>query len=137
MYTLLVPIDTSEQRALRQVQWISNLPNAADTLDVLLLFVFESATLAEVPSSIRSTSASVDIVPAVRKARQYLQDHEIDVTVIDRRFNTTAQIRRVAETHDVDTIVLGGRRNTIRRNHIMQSTTYRLLYVSERPVVVA
>jgi hypothetical protein len=40
---MLVPLDTDEKRARAQAEYVSQLPNAANDVEAILLFVFTEA----------------------------------------------------------------------------------------------
>ncbi|MXV63302.1 universal stress protein [Natronorubrum sp. JWXQ-INN-674] len=136
MYELLVPVDLDERRALSQAQWVASLPNAEESVAATILFVFESDTLEEIPEAVKQQTPSKQFVDSVRTAFRYLDDRGIDVDVVDRRFEPAETIWREAHGRGVQTIVLGGRKQSPVGEHAFGSVTQQLMLKSDIPVVV-
>jgi len=131
MYRVLIPVDTNEKRALAQVDYVTALPTAADAVEAYVLFVFTEESEAEVED--HDSASEID---AVRRARETLEDAGIDVTIVEDSGDTEEDILEHAETHDVDTIVLGGRKRSPVGKALFGSISQGVLLNTDRPVVI-
>mgnify|MGYP006280104549 CR=1 FL=1 len=131
MYRVLIPVDTNEQRALAQVDYVTALPTAADAVEAYVLFVFTEESEAEVED--HDSASEID---AVRRAEETLEDAGIDVTIVEDSGDTEADILEHAATHDVDTTVLGGRKRSPVGNPLVGSISQGVLLNTDRPVVI-
>lgn len=134
MYRVLVAIDTDVDRALTQAKYVSRLPEASETVEAVLLFVF-TGDEGEVPEGVRSPK-SANRVKSVRRARDFLSEAGVDVTVLDMSGDQAEDIIREADEEDVDAIVLGGRKRSPVGKAVFGSTTQSVILNTKRPVVV-
>ena len=133
MYRVLMPVDTDEQRALAQAEHVANLPTDGDSLEVLLLFVFQEGT--ELPDDIEGTRTA-GRVGSVRRAQEYLDEHNIDVSIREDSGDTAQDIVSIAETEGVDVIVLGGRKRSPAGKVLFGSVSQAVLLNAKRPVTI-
>ncbi|RQH02534.1 universal stress protein [Natrarchaeobius oligotrophus] len=136
MHRILAPVDLDEKRALSQVRWIASLPDAERSVRVILVFVFERDELDDLPAAVKSGGSSRDVVTSVAVAYQYLEERDVDVTLVDRRFNPVEKIRQEVLKRDVQTIVLGGRKNPPVGRHSYGSVAQSLLLLTDVPIVI-
>lgn len=129
MYRVLLPVDESESRALAQARYVSSLPNANEDVEAILLYVFTDNEGGDVPRSVTR-------VRSVRRASELLEDNGVEVTVLEDSMETVDNILRSAEEHDVDSIVLGGRKRSPAGKAIFGSVTQSVILNTDRPVVV-
>ncbi|WP_254521428.1 universal stress protein [Natrinema caseinilyticum] len=134
MYRVLLPVDTNEDRALAQADYVSSLPDATESIEVYLLFVFteDSEDLPREFEKFKSASR----ISSVRRAQEAIENAGIDVTILEDSGDTEGDILEEAETYDVDAIVLGGRKRSPVGKAIFGSTTQGVILKSDRPVVV-
>ncbi|MGQ3411541.1 universal stress protein [Natrinema sp. LN54] len=134
MYRVLIPVDTNEDRALAQADYVASLPDAAQAVEAYLLFVFteDSDDLPQEFEKFKSASR----IGSVRRAQEALEDADIEVTVLEDSGDTEDDILEAAEDYDVDSIVLGGRKRSPVGKAIFGSTTQGIILSSDRPVVV-
>ncbi|MBZ6494718.1 universal stress protein [Natrinema longum] len=134
MYRVLMPVDTSEDRALAQAEYVASLPNAADTVEAYILFVFTGDS-EELPKEFENFK-SASRIGSVRRAQEALEEAGVDVTILEDSGDTEEDILEEAEASDVDSIVLGGRKRSPVGKAIFGSTTQGIILNSDRPVVV-
>jgi len=128
MYSVLLPVDASEGRALAQAEATAELPQAAETVQAVVLHVFEDAATAE--------KTTVEQLPAGKRLVEDLREHGVDVTTVSAHGDPERQIVNVAEEHDVDMIVLGGRKRSPLGALVFGSVSQAVILDSERPVTV-
>jgi len=81
MYRVLIPVDTSEERALAQAEYVTSLPNAAESVEAYLLFVFTEDS-DDLPQEFE-TFKSASRIGSVRRAQEALEDAGIEVTILE------------------------------------------------------
>lgn len=134
MYRVLVPVDTNEQRALAQAEHVANLPDAADSVEAILLFVFQGEA-SDLPEDIQGFGTATR-VGSVRRASEHLEEHGVDVTVREGSGDTAEDIIDTAEAEDVDSIVLGGRKRSPAGKVLFGSISQSVLLAADRPVTI-
>ncbi len=125
MYRVLAGIDRDEQRARRQAAGIAELPEATDSVEVLLLHVFQD----------NPEGAAVNQLGSVRRAAERLDDADIAYEFLEASGNPAAQIVELADEHNVDLICLSRRKRSPTGKVIFGSTTQSVLVGTDRPVM--
>lgn len=134
MYRILMPVDASEERALEQAAFVASLPDAANSVEVLVLFVFHGEAEA-MPEELEQF-ASTERIGSVRRATEYLEERDVEVRHLEESGDTAEGIIAEAEREDVDLIVVGGRKRSPASKVLFGSITQSVLLNAERPVVV-
>lgn len=134
MHRVLIPVDTNEERALAQARYVSSLPDASDSVEASILFVFtdESEDLPEEFEQFKSASR----IGSVRRVQEHLEDHDIDATILEDSGDTAQDILDRADEYDADAIVLGGRKRSPVGKAVFGSVTQSVVLGTDRPVVV-
>jgi nucleotide-binding universal stress UspA family protein len=133
MYKVLVPIDESVERAMGQAKYVTSLPNADGSVEAILMYVFGKD--GDVPEEYQRFKSATRI-KSVKEASEHLEEHGIEVTVVDDSGEAAQDILDHAEENDVNAIVLGGRKRSPTRKAIFGSVTQEVILNTERPVVV-
>lgn len=135
MHRVLVPVDTNEDRAITQARYITSLPDAAESVEAYLLFIFtdESEDLPKDFKQFKSASR----IGSVRRAKEHLEDNGVDVTVLEGSGDVEeGDILTRADEYDVDAIVLGGRKRSPVGKAVFGSVTQSVILNTDLPVVV-
>jgi len=130
MYSVLMPVDSNEQRARAQADYVVDLPDAADSVEVILLYVFTEDD--KTPSPQRDVTR----IASIRRARERLREHDVEVQIREDSVEAVESILRQAREHDVDAIVLGGRKRSPAGKALFGSVTQSVILGTNLPVVV-
>lgn len=135
MYTVLLPVDANEQRAVGQAQFVRDLPGTAEEVSVHILFVFTEGMKGDVPEELKRYDSATR-VQSVRRAVETLDAAGIEHNVVEDSGEVAGDILDVAEDIDADLIVLGGRKRSPAGKLLFGSVTQDVLLNSDRPVTV-
>ncbi|MEF8800276.1 MAG: universal stress protein [Halolamina sp.] len=145
MYRVLMAIDENESQAQSITSAVARLAEETDDLEVLVLHVFRDVDL---PSQVvvheplgdfEETHHEQREIPAsVSTATDQLVNQGIDAEIrIERSENPSATIISVAKDHDVDSIFIGGRKQSPVGKVLFGSVTQAVLLNTDIPVTVA
>lgn len=126
MFTVVVGVDTDVDRAVAQARQVATIPCAADQVKAILLHDF-----GENPEG-----GTVGQVGAVRRAREILEEADVEVELEGSSGEPSEAIVRVADRHDADRIVLAGRKRSPTGKVLFGSVTQAVILNTERPVLV-
>lgn len=125
MYTVVVGIDDSEERAIAQANALADMPGS-DEMRAILLHDFTS----------NPEGASVMQVASVRRARERLEEAGIEIQLEESSGEPAEAILREAEREDADMICVAGRKRTPTGKVLFGSVTQAVILDTERPVLV-
>lgn len=131
MYTVLLPLDDDLDRTKQQAEYASNLPCAADEVEVIL-----SHTLTDEERDAPEAMKRVDRVETVRRAMEQLEDAGIAVETRELSSPPADGILSMADDEDVDEIVMGGRKRSPAEKAILGSITQKVILNADIPVAV-
>ena len=129
--SVLVPVDRDVDRALAQAWYVATLPNATETVDATVLYVFPHQDYTGAPSH---EFAEVD---AAVEAADHLDEAGVAVERVAVGGEVVPTILEAAEERDVDSIVMGGRKRSGVQTVILGSTSLDAMLSAERPVTIA
>jgi nucleotide-binding universal stress UspA family protein len=129
-YTVLVPVDDSEDRARAQAAFVTDLP-APSSVRAHVTHAL-SREEREAPTSMQS----VDRIATVRQVVETLEAAGVETQVQEIGEPPAASIIDLAGGLDVDAVVLGGRKRSPAGKALFGSVTQQVILGSDRPVVV-
>lgn len=134
MYRVLIPVDKDADRALAQARLVASLPDAAESVEALVLFVFHGE--GNMPGELKRFN-SAERVGSVRRVRDYLLERDIEVEVLEDSGDTAEDILSEADRSDVDAIVLNPHRRSPVGQAVFGSVTQSVILDTDRPVLIA
>ena len=129
MYRVLMPVDSSETRALAQARYVADLPNAAEEVEATLLYVF---TEEDAGSELRDVTR----IGSIKRAREYLEERDVTVRIREDSVDAVDAILDQADEQNVNSLVLGGRKRSPAGKALFGSVTQSVILNTDRPVVV-
>lgn len=128
MFTVLLPIDGNEEHGAAQADAVAVLPNAVETVEVTLLYVFDDEDRAEVTAPKQINGG--------RAAHNRLMDAGVSVEEMSRVGDPAAEILAAAAEVDADYIVLGGRKRSPLGSLLFGSVSQAVILDADRPVTI-
>lgn len=125
MYTVLIAVDDSRERALAEAEAVADLPGR-DEVEAILFHNFED----------NPEGASVSQVAAVRRAREKLEDAGVETELAEASGEPTESILEAAEHHDADAICVAARKRTPAGKVLFGSVTQGVILSASLPVIV-
>jgi nucleotide-binding universal stress UspA family protein len=130
MYTVLVAVDRSVERAHNQAAFVADIPHAADEVEATVLHVFPHQDYQGAPDH------EFEEVESAVAAADDLESEGLPVTRTWEGGEVARKIIDQSDHIDADLIVLGGRKRSGVARVLMGSTATDVLVSAERPVVV-
>lgn len=131
MYRALLAADGNTPRVLEQAKAITRIPNAAETVTVFVLNVFEDSALDD-----NSEMVDPGRIQSVTKAEEYLIEQGLDVELLGRAGSPIETILDVTDELNIDGIYVGGPKRSPTGKVIFGSVTQDVILQSEVPVTV-
>ena len=130
MYQLLVPVDDDVDKALAQVQFITDLPVVNNEVSVTVAHAYRDDDAAQ------SADAPPEQSPAVTKALASLREAGISAEPLEIFHPPTEGILDAADDIQPNQIVIGGRKRTPTGKALFGSTTQHVILNADQPVTV-
>jgi len=130
MYRVLVPVDSDENRALHQAEFVAELPRAREEVEATVLVVFRHQDYAGAPPH------DFDEIDAAVRAADYLEEEGISVDRVSVGGEIARKIVDKAEELDADCLVMGGRKRSGVQKVLLGSTVQDVVLSTERPVTI-
>ena len=130
MYNILMPVDQTEDRVMRQAEYVEGrpLPPSETTVRVLYVFPREDAEL--------SDTQGFETSEAAVKAADALETAGFEVQREVARGTISRQILEHADDLDADEIVIGGRKRSGVSKVLLGSTASDIIHSTDLPVVI-
>lgn len=139
MFDILLPVDSSTDRALAAAKLVTDYPHASEPIHVTILNVEPAIDVVGGDGGAVDSAEwydENDVPESVREAAELLEEAGIDVTVKRTHADPAEAIVAVANERGVDQIVMTGRKRSPTGKAIFGSTTQTVLLQSEIPVLV-
>lgn len=134
MYRVLMPVDTNEQRSLAQARYAAGLPDATNSVEVTVLYVYDDDDSLD-PGSDESSREPEDL-ESVASVVEFFESEGVAYQTAKDRADPVGAILDQADLHDADEIVLGGRKRSPAGKVLFGSVTMSVLRNTDVPVVV-
>lgn len=125
MYEVLLAVDDSEERAVRQARAVADLPGGEE-VHVTLLHSFTD----------NPTGASAGQVASVRRAMEILDEAGVETDVYEDSGDPTEAILDTASEVGANVICVGGRRRSPAGKALFGSVAQSVILGADRPVLV-
>ncbi|MFB6233091.1 MAG: universal stress protein [Haloarculaceae archaeon] len=126
MYEVVLGIDGDEQRAVAQAATVADLPGAPEDVHATLFHDFRE----------NPTGASVHQIASVRRAKEYLEEAGVPVTLAESSGDPATEIIELADREDADLVCLAGRKRTPAGKAVFGSVTQEVILNTDRAVLV-
>lgn len=122
---VLVPVDTDEQRARHQADYVAQLPNAPETIEATVLYVYP-----------RHTTRGFSENEAAETTAATLESAGVSVERVATSGKVPQQIISQAHELNVDKVVMGGRKRSAVQKVVMGSISLDIILTADRPVTI-
>lgn len=125
MYEVLVAVDDSEERAVKQARAVTDMPGAEE-IRVTLLHSFTD----------NPSGASASQVASVRRAMEILEEAGVATDLYEDSGDPSKAIIDTASEIGADVICVGGRKRSPAGKALFGSVAQSIILNSDRPVLV-
>jgi nucleotide-binding universal stress UspA family protein len=130
MYSVLIPVDRNENRAMNQARYVTQLTEAIEEIEATVLYVIPPD---KYPGAADREFADVDTAVSVA---DHLEEAGVPVTRTLGDGSVSAEILRTADERDPDEIVVGGRKRSGVTQVLLGSTALDVMISADRPVTL-
>lgn len=124
-YRLLLPVDTNERRARQQAAHVTDLPNAAESVEATVLYVYR-----------QDTTRGFDEADGAVAAAETLEEAGVSTDRVAVSGKVPPQILDHADDIDADNVVMGGRKRSGVQKVLLGSVSQAVLLAADRPVTI-
>jgi nucleotide-binding universal stress UspA family protein len=124
-------VDGNVDRVRKQVDAVTELPEAPEAVSVTVLHVFDDSVIDDSSEMVDPTR-----VEAVNVATETLEERGIDVSMEGRGGDPSSSVVRVAEEVGADSIFVGGPKRSPAGKAIFGSVAQSIILNADRPVMV-
>jgi nucleotide-binding universal stress UspA family protein len=136
MYSMLLPVHTSVERALSQAEHVAGLAEEGLDIHAYVLFVFTGKERSpDTPDEMKGFDSPTR-VDAVKRTMGVLDDADVEYSIQEDSGEVAADILADADELDVNEVVLGGRKRSPAGKILFGSATQEVLLNTDRPVTV-
>lgn len=129
-----MPVDDDPKRSVAQAKSVATLPHASESVEALVLYVFtDDDSLG--PETDEGSRKATD-VESVQRATGYLDEHGVEYEVRNDRNDPVEAILDNEVDHDVDVIVMGGRKRSPSGKVLFGSVSHSVLMNTDTPVLL-
>jgi nucleotide-binding universal stress UspA family protein len=132
-YRILVPVDRNEDRAVAQAAHVAALPNASETVEATLLYVYSTDAGDAGTERVGDRLGQPDTIELIQ---QRLTDDEISVEVREAEGDVADTILSVATELSPDAIVMAGKKRSPVGKAIFGSVTQAVILNASTSVTV-
>jgi nucleotide-binding universal stress UspA family protein len=139
VYRVLLPVGENEEQARTAAEIASNLPNAEETVEVVVLNVFEEFDVTGEGGQVKSEDVwdESDYPDSVAIVEEYLDARVASSSKRREHGDVAKKILAVADEIDADTIVMCGRKRSPTGKVLFGSTTQSVMLSATCPVTVS
>lgn len=127
---VLVPVDQDEEDTRHQAEFVTRLPTIGQTVEAIVLYVFPHWEHDSSPPR------KLEDIPAADQAIEQLEAAGITVERVVAGGEVAETILETADEHNVDSIVMGGRRRSGVSKVLLGSITEDVMRSAEYPVTL-
>lgn len=131
MYRTLVTVDQKRDRAFHQAKYVERLASGGGDVEATVLYVVPPGEFDE------ADDVAFSAIDAACEAADLLEDAGLAVNRTVGDGGVSQEITRVAESRNVDEIVMGGRKRSGVTQVLLGSTVHDVMLATSRPVTVA
>lgn len=133
-YHVLVPIDANEARSQRQIEHVTSIPDASESVTVTLLYVY--STIEGGDAGTERVGNHMGRPDNIDTVSQILRDSDITVETREEEGDVGDTIVSVAKEINPDVIVMAGRRRSPVGKALFGSVTQEVILNADFPVTV-
>lgn len=127
---VLVPVSKDPYRALHQAEHVADLPNASESVEATVLYVYRHQDYTGAPPH------DFEEIDAAVKAAEHLEEAGVSVQRMTAGGEIAEEILDAAEESNTDGIVMGGRKRSGIQEVLLGSVTMDVMLSAKRPVTL-
>lgn len=138
MYRVLIPVGDDTERSMAAADAVSDLPNADEAVEAVVVNVFEEFDVTGEGGQVDSEDVwdEANFPESVHAVVDRLESAGVTVSKRREHGEVTEEILAVADEIDADGIVMGGRKRSPTGKALFGSTTQSVMLSADCPVTV-